>query len=59
MCSGRIWYVCNRVKKNRLSDEILKREEADKADGTIIVNTVNTDNSNNIEVNFSIQTNFR
>lgn len=59
MCSGRIWHVCNIVKKNRLSDEILKREEADKADGTIIVNTVNTDNSNNIEVNFYIQTNFR
>lgn len=48
MCSGRIWQVCNKIKKNRLSDGILKGEEADKADGIIIVNTVNTDNSDNI-----------
>lgn len=49
MCSGRIWQVCNKIKKNRLSDGILKGEEADKADGIIIVNTVNTDNSDNIQ----------
>lgn len=48
MCSGRIWQVCNTVKKNRLSDEILKGEEADKADGIITVNTVNIDNSNHV-----------
>lgn len=47
MSSSPIWQVCNIVKKNRLSDEILKEAEAE-ADGIIIVNTVNTDNSNHI-----------
>lgn len=36
------------VKKNIQSDEILQGEEAGKADGIIIDNTVNTDNSNHI-----------
>lgn len=48
MCSSGICQVCNIVKKNRLSDEILKGEEADKADGIITVSTVNTNNSNHI-----------
>lgn len=37
------------VRKTDLSDEILQGEEADKADGIIVVNTVNTDKSNHIE----------
>lgn len=48
MSCSQIRQVCNIVKKNRLFDEILKEKEADIADGIIIVNTVNTDNSNHI-----------